>query len=245
MRAALYLVALVAGTVWYGSKVLLAAWFGRRERRRDANERATRGWGRLLLRAAGVPVTAQGLEHLRRGEAQIIAANHQSWFDILAIFSALPLEVRFVAKKELFAIPFFGSVLHALGHVRLDRSNRRAAIEAYGVAARYIRDERLSVLVFPEGTRSRTGLMQPFKSGSFVLAIESGAPVVPVYVAGTFGILPKGSLRVRPRPVTVAVGAPIPTTGLTVDDRDRLRDRTREAVANLRAASVDAARDAA
>ena len=244
MHAVLYLLALVAGTIWYGSTVILASWFRRPHRREGVYERAARSWGRLLLRAAGVTVAARGTEHLSQTEAQIIVANHQSWFDILAVFSVLPVEVRFVAKKELFAIPFFGGTLKALGHIRLDRTNLKAAIAAYEVAAGYIRDQRLSVLVFPEGTRSRTGLLQPFKSGPFVLAIQSGAPVVPLYVAGTFGILPKGSIRVRPSAVTVTVGEPIATTGLALDDREALRDRTRAAVARLRAASVDAHRDA-
>jgi len=241
----LYLLALVAGTIWYGSTVIIASWLQRPHRRRGVYERAAHNWAGLLLKAAGVSVTVEGTEHLSQTEAQIIVANHQSWFDILAVFYVLPVEVRFVAKKELFAIPFFGTVLKALGHVRLDRTNLKQAITAYEVASRYIREQRLSVLVFAEGTRSRTGQLQPFKSGPFVLAIESGAPVVPVYVAGTFGILPKGSIRVRPSPVRVTVAAPIPTTGLTVEDRGALRDRARDVVARLRAASVDAPRDAA
>jgi 1-acyl-sn-glycerol-3-phosphate acyltransferase len=240
-----YLVALVAGTFWYGSTVILAAWFRRPHERDGAYERAARSWARLLLGAAGVTVTVAGTDRVSRTDAQIIVANHQSWFDILAIFSVLPVEVRFVAKKELFAIPFFGTVLKSLGHIRLDRTNLKAAIAAYGVAARYIGDQRLSVLVFPEGTRSRTGKLQPFKTGPFVLAIESGAPVVPVYVAGTFGIMPKGTVRVRPSAVHVAIAAPIPTRGLVIEDREALRDRTRAAIAGMRAASVDAPRDAA
>ena len=246
MHALRYLLALVAGTLWYGSKVILASWLRLpHEGGGGVYQRAGRDWARMLLGAAGVPVSATGTEHLSPTEAQIIVANHQSWFDILALFYVLPVEIRFVAKKELFAIPFFGSTLRALGHIRLDRTNLKQAIGAYEQASRYIHDQRLSVLVFAEGTRSRTGELQPFKSGPFVLAIESGAPVVPVYVAGTFGILPKGSIRVRPHAVEVSVSAPIASTGLTIDDRGALRDRTREAVARLRAASVDAPRGAA
>ncbi len=243
MRAVRYLVALVLGTLWYGSKVIVAAIFRRPHERHGIYERAPRAWAHLLLASAGVTVTVEGTEHLSQTEAQVIVANHQSWFDILAAFYVLPVELRFVAKKELFAIPFFGWALRALGHVRLDRGNLQAAIKAYEVASGYIREQRLSVLVFPEGTRSRSGALQPFKAGPFVLAIQSGAPIVPVYVAGTFGILPKGSIRVRPSPVRVHIGPPIPTAGLTLEDRDALRNRAHAEVARLRAASVDAARD--
>jgi 1-acyl-sn-glycerol-3-phosphate acyltransferase len=239
-----YLVALIAGTLWYGSTVIIAAIFRRPHAREGIYHRAARGWAHLLLSSARVSVTVEGTAYLSPTEAQVIVANHQSWFDILALFYVLPVEIRFVAKKELFAIPFFGQALRALGHVRLDRTNLKAAIEAYEVASHYIREQKLSVLVFPEGTRSRTGLLQPFKAGPFVLAIQSGAPIVPVYVAGTFGILPKGSIRVRPSPVHVSVGPPIPATGLTLEDRDALRSRAHAEVARLRAASVDAVRDA-
>jgi len=242
VRAIRYLLALVAGTLWYGSTVIIASWLRRPHERLGVYQRAGHDWAGMLLDAAGVTVSVRGTEHLSQREAQIIVANHQSWFDILALFYVLPVEIRFVAKKELFAIPFFGSTLRALGHIRLDRTNLKQAIGAYEQASRYIHDQRLSVLVFAEGTRSRTGELQPFKSGPFVLAIESGAPVVPVYVGGTFGILPKGSIRVRPHPVEVLVGETIPSTGLTIDDRGALRDRTRDAVAKLRAASVDAPR---
>jgi 1-acyl-sn-glycerol-3-phosphate acyltransferase len=244
VRALRYLVALVLGTLWYGGLVIVAALFRRPHERQGIYERAPRAWARLLLESAGVTVTVDGTEHLSQTEAQVIVANHQSWFDIIALFFVLPVELRFVAKKELFAIPFFGWALRALGHVRLDRGNLKKAIEAYGVASTYIRDQKLSVLVFPEGTRSRTGRLQPFKAGPFVLAIQSGAPIVPAYVAGTFGILPKGSVRVHPSAVHVMVGQPIPTAQLTLEDRDTLRHRAYAEVARLRAASVDAVRDA-
>ena len=177
MLAVRYLLALLAGTLWYGSKVIIASWLRRPHERQGVYHRAGHDWAGMLLRAAGVPITVSGTEHLSQQEAQIIVANHQSWFDILALFYVLPVEIRFVAKKELFAIPFFGSTLRALGHVRLDRTNLKQAIGAYERASHYIREERLSVLVFAEGTRSRTGELQPFKAGPFVLAIESGAPV--------------------------------------------------------------------
>ncbi len=190
------------GTVWYGSTVIVAALLRRPHAREGIYERAARGWARLLLRSAGVTVTVEGTEHLSQTEAQVVVANHQSWFDILALFSCCRSSCGSSPRRSCSRSRSSGRTLRALGHVRLDRSNLKKAIAAYEVASKYIREQRLSVLVFPEGTRSRTGALQPFKAGPFVLAIQSGAPIVPAYVAGTFGILPKGSIRVRPSPCT-------------------------------------------
>src|SRR3989441_3518769 len=126
----------------------------------------------------------------------------------------------------------------AVGHVPIDRTARKRAFEAYDEAARMIRGGT-SVVVFPEGTRSRTGELLPFKNAPFGLAIAAQVPVVPVYVHKTFEILPKGGMRLRPRPIRIRVGDPIPTTGLTVDDRQQLADRVRSAILDLQA-RVDA-----
>jgi len=235
-----YLLALVFGTIWYGTAATLAALVGRRRAPGNFLDTVGRTWSSLLLRAAGVRVTLLGVEHLATEGPQIIAVNHQSFFDILAILGTVPLPVTFVAKKEMFRIPFLGSALWAVGHIPIDRWNRKRAFAAYEVAGRELAERRAHLVIFPEGTRSRSGLLLPFKKGLAVLAISSGVRVVPAYCGGTFGILPKGSILVRPCPVTVQFGPPLSVEGLTHEDRDAFTARLREAILALRAQSVDA-----
>lgn len=235
MRTILYLVTLPLATIFYGGTCIVARLFGVRRVEGGVYDWAQRNWARTILRASGVGVEVVGGERLRRGTPEVVAANHASFFDIMALLGYLPVDAKFVAKKELFRVPVFGAAIKAAGHVRLDRQNIKEAFGAYDVAAKRIRDESLHVLVYPEGTRTRTGEMLPFKKGPFVLAIACGAPLVPLYVHGAFGIQPKGSVRVRPRPLHVMVGEAIATAGLTYDDRDALAQRVRDAMLALKA----------
>ena len=235
LRQLFYPVGLFFITIWYAVTVMLAAALRVRYRHWGVYDQATRGWARKLLWISGCRVTVRGGEHLSVDEPHIIASNHASFFDILAIAGYLPVPVKFVAKKELFPIPFFGWALTALRAVKLDRTNLKQAFGAYEEAARFIRDERLHVLIFPEGTRTRTGELQTFKKGPFVLAISCQAKIVPVYVGGTFGILPKGSIRIRPHPITFSIGEPIASAGMTYEDREELGSRAEAAVRAMRA----------
>lgn len=234
MRTVLYLITLAAATIWYGSTCILARLLGIRRVPGGVYDRAQRNWARVILRASGVRVEVRGGEHLVPGMPEIIAANHASFFDILALLGHLPVDPKFVAKKELFSIPVFGPAIRAAGHIRLDRRHLKEAFGAYQVAARRIQEEKLHVLVYPEGTRSRTGELLPFKTGPFVLAIACQCPVVPAWVDGAFGILPKGSLRVRPQPIRIEIGEPLATAGMTYEDRNALSGRVREAIVRLR-----------
>lgn len=200
---------------------------------------STRDWARWILAAAGTPVVLEGAERIPQGVPVVYAANHTSMFDIWALSAALPGSVRFVAKAELARIPLLGPAMVRAGHVSIERENKAKAIDAYHRAAEAVRSG-ISTVVFPEGTRSRTGELLPFKNAPFGLAIAAGVPLVPLYVAGTFRILPKGGLRLHPAPIHVLVGEPIPTAGLTLADRQALRERARAAIAAL-AARVDAA----
>lgn len=240
MHQIAYLAALIGVTVAYGTWITLLGWLRWPQRPGDFRDRAARQYGRHLLRAAGVEVRIEGLEHVAPEGPQVIACNHQSFFDILAVLASLPVRVRFVAKKELFRVPFFGWAIHYLGHIRLDRQNRKQAFAAYEIAAETLVKQRMHVVVFPEGTRSRSGLLLPFKKGPAVLAIAAGVTVVPCYCAGTFDILPKGSILVRPHPVQLMFGPPLDAAGLTYDDRNAFTERLRDAIAALRARSVDA-----
>jgi 1-acyl-sn-glycerol-3-phosphate acyltransferase len=198
----------------------------------------TRAWGRWSLAGAGLPLDVQGLERVPPGGPVVFAANHSSLFDILVLYAILPGSVRFVAKQELARIPFFGPAMVRAGNIVIDRVHPRAAHEAYRRAAELMIARGVSAIVFPEGTRSRTGDLLPFKSMPFGLAIAAGVPVVPVYVHNTFEIPPRGR-RLRRLPIRVRVGDPIATAGRTLDDLDAVRDAVRAAIERFRA-RVDA-----
>lgn len=199
---------------------------------------STSDWARWILKAAGTPVILEGAERIPLGVPVVYAANHTSMFDIWALAAALPGSIRFVAKAELTKIPLLGAAMVRAGHVSIERENKTRALDAYRHAADTVRSG-VSTVVFPEGTRSRSGELLPFKNAPFGLAIAAGVPVVPLYLGGTFRILPKGGFRLRPAPIRVQVGEPIATAGLTLADRQSLRERARAAIEAL-AARVDA-----
>lgn len=221
---------LIFGTAFLASVVVVCALLRVRGRVYDW---AGRAWGRLMLWAAGTPVRVEGLENIRHDRPQIFVANHVSWFDVWALAAKIPKRYRFVAKKELERIPVFGPAWKAAGHISIDRSNRASAIRSLDEAGRLLHRDNSSVVIFPEGTRSRTGALLPFKKGAFMLALHTGVEIVPVAVVGTRRILPKGGWRVRPAPIILRFGAPIPTEGYGEADRDRLIAEVRDRIEEL------------
>ena len=234
VRTLWYYIVLFFTTILHASAAIIAGLFRVKNRPGGVYDWSNTDWARDILSAAGTPVVASGLEHIPRDQPVIYASNHSSMFDIWALFATLPGSVRFVAKRELFRIPVLGRAMLAVGHVPIDRTARKRAFEAYDEAARMIRGGT-SVVVFPEGTRSRTGELLPFKNAPFGLAIAAQVPIVPVYVHHTFEILPKGAWRLRPRPIRLVVGQTIPTAGRRPEDRERLRDEVRAAMVALQA----------
>ncbi|HEX5724220.1 MAG TPA: lysophospholipid acyltransferase family protein [Longimicrobiaceae bacterium] len=200
-------VALVAVTLWWGPQVLAAALLKRKPGGWYVD--VSRKWARSILRASGCPVVAHGREHVRPGEPLVVAANHVSWFDIFAIAASLEVPFHFVAKKELEKIPLFGPAWQAAGHISIDRSHREAAIRSLRAAGEKIRRDRSVVVIYPEGTRSRTGRLLPFKKGAFMLAVEAQVPVVPTVVTGAYEIMPPGAWRIRPNTMHVHFLPPI------------------------------------
>ena len=184
---------------------------------------------RNLARACGVHVRLHGLENLTGPGPYIFAPNHQSHFDIAALLGYLPGHNRFVAKRELFDEPVLGTVLRTMGMVPVDRDN---PLEAIQLLNRIAVEERYSLIVFPEGTRSRDGALLPFKKGPFAAAIYMKIPVVPVVCRGTASIMPKGGyLSILPGDCDVFIEPPIPTADLGYDDRTQLRDTVRAIIA--------------
>ena len=184
---------------------------------------------RNLARALGVEVVVRGAVHVAEGGPFVFTPNHQSHFDIVALLGHLPGHGRFAAKKEIFREPILGAAMRAMGMLPVDREDPSQSLDVLNecVAAGN------SMVIFPEGTRSPDGSLLPFKKGAFVAAIEIGAPVVPVVLKGSRAIMPKGGyLSIHPGTVEVVILPPIPTRGLGYDDRERLRDRVREIIAD-------------
>jgi 1-acyl-sn-glycerol-3-phosphate acyltransferase len=169
-------------------------------------------WSKIILWAFGIRVIVKGKEHLENGKPYFLVSNHASMADIPAVMVALDGNVNFVFKKELTYVPIWGWALRFGPFIMIDRSHPRDAILSIERAARSIQNGS-SVIMFPEGTRTRDGKMQPFKRGAFSLALKAGVPIVPVTINNTFGILPKGNITVRPANISVVLGKPISTTG--------------------------------
>ena len=193
---------------------------------------ARRLWGPPILKAAGARLNVKGLEHLEGTGPCIFVSNHQSMIDIAVTFTALPRNLRFVAKRELLFVPFIGWYLWGMGMIPVDRSNRERAAESLKRAALLLQ-QGAHIIAFPEGTRSRDGRVLPFKKGVFLLALEAGVPIVPLAIDGAAQVLPSDGFRVRPGEIRIAIGEPIPTAGLSADDRDALIHEVRERVIAL------------
>ena len=190
-------------------------------------------WSRVCLWFVGARASYLNLERLTERQPCIYLANHQSAVDIWVMLISLPLATRFVAKQSLFSLPGLGWAMRASGFIPIDRTNRGAAVKSLRTAAARIRDGS-SVVLYPEGTRSKDGKLQPFKKGPFHLALQAGVPIVPMLLVGTHGVLPAGTIRVRPGPVEIRV---LPPVEVREDDtveslRDRLHDVFREGLAD-------------
>jgi 1-acyl-sn-glycerol-3-phosphate acyltransferase len=195
-------------------------------------EIARRVWAPGLVYGAGGRLSVVGHERLVPGRGALYVANHSSWIDIPVLYMALPTAPRFLAKRELAQVPFLGWYIRAMGMVFVDRRDARRASATVGRAARLLAAGE-SVMSFPEGTRSRDGRLGRFRSGGFGAALEAGADVVPVAIVGAGRVLPPDGFRVRPGPIEVRVGAPIPTAGLEREGRAALARRAQAAVQNL------------
>ena len=190
---------------------------------------------RLGLFLSGIRVEVEGTEHIQRHRAAVYAVNHASNVEPPVIFDILyelfP-RLRILYKAELRKLPVLVRAFDLAGFVPLERRNREQSMPAIERAAAALREGN-SFLVFPEGTRSRTGELLPFKKGGFLLALKAQAPIVPIAVKGARDAMRKGSLVIRPVTVRVRIGSPIETAGLSVDDRDHVIRTVRTRVADL------------
>ncbi|HKC24739.1 MAG TPA: lysophospholipid acyltransferase family protein [Thermoanaerobaculia bacterium] len=220
----------IAATLFFGITSILTSVLPGRDRYYTF---WARSWAQIILFFARIPVRLEVSESARAMPAAIFMSNHESALDILALFLAVPHDVKFVAKSSLFSIPILGWSMRRGGFVPVDRKDREKAREALGGIAERLRKGD-SVLVFPEGTRSRDGTLGPFKKAGFLLALKTGLPIVPIGIAGARAILRRGDFRLHKGLVTVKVGEPIPTAGLGIGRRAELMKSVRTEILRLR-----------
>jgi len=228
VRTIIFAIVLIVNTIIAGSLVILASIFSRYSN--FTYKIITRTWSRINLVVANIKVDISGFENIKPDTSYLVIANHQSHMDIPVLVAHLPLRLTFMAKKELFKIPFFGWGMQAAGVLKIDRSNRKKAIQTLKNAERIVLENNFSVMAFPEGTRSPDGNIQSFKKGPFVMAIDTGLSILPISVRGTYKILPKKSLILKPGRVRVKIHPPIEITYHLFETRNELVEKTRQVI---------------
>lgn len=189
-------------------------------------QRIIEAWSRAWLVPAGVRLEVIGFENVDANRSYVVVSNHLSNLDIMVCFTAVPVPIRYLAKKELFRIPVLAQAMRAIGMVEVDRQHRGAAtIAAVNRQSSIVIERGLSLIIYPEGTRSRDGLPRPFKKGAFTMAVDAGMPLLPVTLVGTFEAWRPESPWIAGGDVTVVIEPPIETTGLERSDVAELRDR--------------------
>lgn len=186
-------------------------------------------WAKTILFICGVKLDVKGIENISKDTPCIYMSNHQSYFDIFALLAGLPVDFKFIMKKELMKIPILGTAMKRAGYISLDREDSRKAIVSVNMAADRIRNGA-SVLIFPEGTRSEDGVVGEFKKGGFHLAMKAGCDIVPVAILKSRDIVPKGSLKVNSGTIYFNIGKAIPVKEYPKRDMALLMEKVRDSV---------------
>lgn len=217
----------VINTIFWGTLSLIFSLF---DSTGKLSHFCSQRWSRINLKISRTKVEVNGQENVIKNGPQIFASNHQSIYDILMLAGYLPVQFRWLAKKELFHIPFMGWHMSRVGYIKIDRSNMRQAALSFRKAAEKIKGG-VSVVIFPEGTRSTDGKLQPFKPGLFSLASHSGVPIVPISISGSKDIVRKGSFRVNRGKIRMAIGKPIDVSKYQKKSKTKLMQKVSEAIA--------------
>jgi 1-acyl-sn-glycerol-3-phosphate acyltransferase len=230
LRSLFVWLGIAVSTAGFGLPAILAAYVPPRG---DWFLSFARGWARTILAFSRVSVSVRHAERLVPGRSFIVVSNHESYADVLVLLSRLPMQVRFLAKRSIFRVPILGWSIHAAGFVPVDRGDAARSVSTVDTAMKRLRSGK-SLVVFPEETRTRTGELAPFKKGAVLLALKTGHPLLPVGVAGTRKVLPRGAWNTTPGRVVLAIGNPIEVAGRSAKDRSEVMRQMEEAVTALR-----------
>jgi len=226
IRTASIILWVVLTTFFFGLAAIFISFFTRSG---NPVHLIARTWGRGILFASRIKVTVNGLAQIDPTQSYVYMSNHQSNFDIPVLLACLPVQFRWLAKAELFKIPIFGRAMRGAGYVKIDRFNQKSAFESIDEAAAKIKNG-VSVMIFPEGTRSRDGKIRSFKKGGFVMALDAGVPIVPIVLKGTRAIMEKSSLKINTGEVSLSIEPPVATAGYTRENKDNLIESVRAVI---------------
>ena len=217
-----------------GSLSLLVSLF---EKSGRIQHRIAQVWARGCVKISGSRLVVLGTENLRKHPVAVYAANHTSYMDTPVIFSTLPFQFRILAKKELWTMPFIGWHLNRSGQIPVDSVSSSSTVSSLGAAVRALR-AGMPLFVFPEGARTPDGTTQPFLAGAAFLAIRAQVPLVPIALSGVYDLLPIHTRHFYPSEITLIVGEPISTVGMTLRQVEELNIRLRETIEHMRAEST-------
>jgi 1-acyl-sn-glycerol-3-phosphate acyltransferase len=227
-RTAVGLISVALYTVFVGAYVIVAANVAPRARHFDA---CIKGWGKIFSFATGTRMQVEGADRLDPDGCYVIVSNHLSNLDPPLHIDKLPIPIRFLAKKELFRIPILGSAMRAVGMIETDREGHASAHRSINEQVSRVVAMGKSLIIYPEGHRSRDGELQPFKKGAFRIAADNGLPVVPVTISGTYAAWRPGDKVLHGGRARMVIHDPIPTAGLGPEDISDLRDRAEATIA--------------
>jgi 1-acyl-sn-glycerol-3-phosphate acyltransferase len=193
-------------------------------------DRIIRAWSRVWLSASGTRLEVEGSDNIDLNRSYVVVANHLSALDIMACLLAVPLPIRFLAKKELFRVPVLAQGMRLVGIIEVDREARGAIHSEVNRQSRELIEQGRSLIIYAEGTRPRNGVMKPFKKGAFTMAIRAGLPVLPVSIHGSYEAWPPGKPIVRGGLIRVMIDKPVETDGMTSAETGDLRDQVREII---------------
>lgn len=191
-------------------------------------------WSRSFFYLLFIPVKIEGVENIDRHTSYVFVCNHQSMSDVFLIYGWLPVIFKWIMKKELRKIPFVGSACAAAGHIYIDRSNRMAAKRSMDAVEKQLTNG-VCVVIFPEGTRTKTGEVGPFKRGAFSIATDLHLPIVPLSISGCFDLMPRQNYYAKWHPVTLTIGSPIMINEYNEENRNEIIEKVRaEVIAGIK-----------